>query len=210
MDNWGTVAISMLGSAGLVSLLLWLTKSWIGERLKNAIKSEYDLKLEVHKSQLKAHSDLELEKLKAALSIQAAEQNLTFARLHDRRIEVIADTFIRLKLLQSRAWKYLSIWEDDNIHERDAKREAVAEALIDCSQYFDTKSIFLPKHVSALVGVVLREIQGTTDGLTYSRQFRNDPNREAQHALFTRFTTECAAAISALENEMRTLLGDKS
>ena len=47
-------------SVALSGLLVWLTKSWISERLKHAIKAEYDEKLETHKAQLRAHSDVEL------------------------------------------------------------------------------------------------------------------------------------------------------
>ena len=61
-------------STALAALLLWLTKSWISERLKNAIKNEYDQKLESHKAQLKAQSDVEIEKLRSQLSISATEQ----------------------------------------------------------------------------------------------------------------------------------------
>ena len=65
--------ISILSAATVSTLLtgalLWLTKSWISERLKNAIKHEYDEKLESHKAQLKAESDTTLERLKSQLQV---------------------------------------------------------------------------------------------------------------------------------------------
>ena len=54
--------LSVITSAGvgaaIGAMALWLGKSWISERLKQAIKSEYDEKIETHKSQLKAQSDV--------------------------------------------------------------------------------------------------------------------------------------------------------
>ena len=47
-----TVVASLLSSGVLVALVIFLTKTWISERLKNAIKSEYDLKLEEYKAKL--------------------------------------------------------------------------------------------------------------------------------------------------------------
>ena len=67
--------LQLIASAGvnaaLSSLIIWITKSWISERLKQSIKHEYDQKLEIHKAQLKAESDVEIERLKCQLSISA-------------------------------------------------------------------------------------------------------------------------------------------
>ena len=72
MNEIATIA----SSVGLSGLLVWLTKSWISERLKNAIKHEYDEKLETHKAQLKREYDKEIEEFKAHLQIAAAERNI--------------------------------------------------------------------------------------------------------------------------------------
>ena len=50
--------VTILTSAGVSSVLtaglLWISKTWMEERLKNSIKSEYDHKIEDHKAILKA------------------------------------------------------------------------------------------------------------------------------------------------------------
>jgi LPS O-antigen subunit length determinant protein (WzzB/FepE family) len=80
---------------------MFLVKSWITERLKNAIKHEYDVRLESHRAQLKAEQDVELERLKSSLSIAAAERNVAFSRLNERRVEVIAAIYAKLQRLYS-------------------------------------------------------------------------------------------------------------
>lgn len=72
------LAISIISSAAVSGLLsaglIWLSKTWIAERMKNAIKHEYDEKLETHKALLKAQSDVSLERLRCDLQIAATQQ----------------------------------------------------------------------------------------------------------------------------------------
>lgn len=71
--------MTILASAGvsvaLAGGLLWFTRTWVGERLKNAIKHEYDHKLEAHKATLKAESDTALARLTADLQNVTAERD---------------------------------------------------------------------------------------------------------------------------------------
>ncbi len=55
---------SIIASGATSGLIIWLTKAWIGERLKQSIKSEYDQKIENFKIQLKMEFDDEVRKRK--------------------------------------------------------------------------------------------------------------------------------------------------
>ena len=68
-----TFIISTTVSVLLMSALIFLSKSWLSERLKNAIKHEYDEKLEAHKAKLKAEHDLNIETLKVKLKAKSDE-----------------------------------------------------------------------------------------------------------------------------------------
>lgn len=68
MNEVTTILSSAAVSAALTSLLVWLFKSWISERLKNAIRHEYDQKLETHKTELKSQADVALERIRAQLT----------------------------------------------------------------------------------------------------------------------------------------------
>lgn len=97
MGSWVDVATVILSSAAvsaaLSCALVWLARTWIGERLRSAIQAEYaakletlkvqmkaeaDTQLESHKVKLKARGDVELEKLRAALAISAAVQSTKY------------------------------------------------------------------------------------------------------------------------------------
>lgn len=70
--------LTILSSAGvsvlLSAALVFLAKNWISERIRGAIQSEYDQKLETHKAQLKAQNDTQLEQLKARLLLEHERQ----------------------------------------------------------------------------------------------------------------------------------------
>jgi len=56
--------VTILSSAGVSALLsaglIFLARNWLSERIKGAIKNEYDQKLESHKAQLRAQNDTTL------------------------------------------------------------------------------------------------------------------------------------------------------
>jgi hypothetical protein len=87
---WGAGAIIGSGSA------LWILRTVLSERLKAAIKAEYDEKLETHKAQLKAQSDIAIERLRSSLAMAANERHLVFSKLHEKRLEVIAEVYASL------------------------------------------------------------------------------------------------------------------
>jgi len=66
MDIINILTSAFFGSAAGV-VVLWLGKNLLSERLKNAIKHEYDAKLTVINHELKLQSDLQMTQLKAAI-----------------------------------------------------------------------------------------------------------------------------------------------
>ena len=107
--------ITILSSAGVSALLtaalVFLTKNWISERLKGAIKSEYDQKLETHKAQLKAQSDVSLEEFKSKLQVAASERNIRLTRVFEDTVDTISGTYSRLLAFHDAVGHYTSIVE---------------------------------------------------------------------------------------------------
>lgn len=67
--------ISVSGS--ISSLLIWLSKNWISEKIKHGIKHEYDAKLASINYELRLQSDHQLAQLKA--SIEKESEKIRFA-----------------------------------------------------------------------------------------------------------------------------------
>jgi hypothetical protein len=69
-----SIIASLAFSGLLTGALVFLTKSWISQRLKSAIEHEYAEKLEDYKARLKTEHDLALERLKASNAQNQAVQ----------------------------------------------------------------------------------------------------------------------------------------
>jgi hypothetical protein len=88
--------LATITSGVVTSLILYLAKSWITERLKQAIAHEYAQKLEAHRAALKSDYDLQLERLRAEntkqLAVEASARSSlsdAYKAAHERRITAI-------------------------------------------------------------------------------------------------------------------------
>src|SRR2546428_10773244 len=95
-DTVVNLLMSVGASATGGALVVALTKTWLTERLKNAIKNEYDMKLEIHKAQLKSESDTEIERLKSQLQVAAAERSIRLSQTFEKVAESIDGNYQRL------------------------------------------------------------------------------------------------------------------
>jgi hypothetical protein len=73
--------LSLLSAVGvstaLSGVVIWLTRNWIGERLKNGIKHEYDIKLSALNNELRIQANAQAAQLKA--SIEREAEKIRFA-----------------------------------------------------------------------------------------------------------------------------------
>lgn len=230
-------ALSILSSAAvsatLSGLVIWLTKTWISERLKSSIKNEYDEKLETHKAQLKAQtdteterlkaqlkaqSDAETEKLKAQLNVTSAEHQIRFSGLHAKRAEVIAEIYA--SLVQAH-WDGASFASPAEFSGEPSKREKYATAMESLTKFyrtFERNRIYLPEKVCLLIDPLIESmrskviIYGTY--LDYDTPGALDETLREKHRVWMEswkfFEKEVPIARRALEQELRSLLGDAS
>ncbi len=199
-------------SVALSGLLLWMIRSWLSERLKNAIKHEYEQKLETHKAQLKAQSDVELEKLRSQLNITATEHEVRFARLHEKRAEVIAETYSLLKELYTRLGDYVKIFEPAGDAPREQRREAVRTAFQNFRAYYVNRIIFFPKVTANKLEQIELQLVKTFNEFFFivdrGKEFDSSINKWME--IFGRVQGEIKEALNELEDEFRRLLGDES
>jgi hypothetical protein len=213
-------ALSLITSAAVSALLsgfvVWLTKTWIGERLKSAIKHEYDEKLESYKAQLKAQTDIETERLKSQLSILAAERQVKFSKLHTTRAEVIAEVY---KLLVQTHWDTASFVSPFEIAGEPDKQQKYATAMASTAEffrYYEKHRIYLPATLCDQLEAAVREMRAKA--IRYGTYLRfEDPGLpqhvyqqkyEAWEKAWEYFEKEFPVARAALETELRNLLGD--
>jgi hypothetical protein len=208
--------LQLIASAGvnavLSSFIIWITKFWISERLKQSIKHEYDQQLEIHKAQLKAESDVEIERLKCQLSISANEHQIRFASLHERQAEVIAETYSLLKQLFTCLENYTEFFRDESDASLDVDRKQASDALDLFRSYYSKRLIFLPKGVA----FKLESIDKQLNSVFTEFRFGVDQVQAAGGSADSKWLdiveilcTNITDALTDLEAEFRNLIGNK-
>jgi hypothetical protein len=81
MSEAQTLALTILSSAGasiaLSGAIVWLARTWIGERLQASIKHEYDQRLAALNAELRSRGDAHLATLKAEIDRQSEKLRIT-------------------------------------------------------------------------------------------------------------------------------------
>lgn len=213
-----TVAIVLGGIAAA------LFKNLLTERLKAAIKNEYDEKLESHKAQLQAsnskelevlkaqlkgHADVEIEQLKSQLQVQAAQQNLRFTRLHERRIEAIDLVHNKLIAVRDAVGGYINAFQPVGVSDQD-RLKLVETAYNEFKPIFVQWQLFLPRNVASAVATLDATFLNVTNQFTLVvKADANKPNTELWIKLIELFKTHVDDAIERLHEDMRLALGDE-
>ena len=202
-------------SAILAGALVWLTKSWISERLKTAIKHEYDEKLETHKFQLKAESDVEIERLRSQLSMATMEHQVKYSKLHEQRAEVIATLY---QLLVQAYWdgsSFVSLTEWNGEPNKEEKYRLAMNSFAELYRFFDKNRIYLPAQLCDGLDEFVREMRKIVIGfgvyVDKAEERLPDHMLEKKHQVWTSsweyFEKQVPVARETLESELRQLLG---
>jgi SHS2 domain-containing protein len=202
----------ILASATISTLLIaalgWATKSVISERLKNAIKNEYDEKLATHKAELKAQSDVEIEKLKSDLSISAFEHQVKFTNLHEKQAEIVANTYGLLKDFHAKLGDYVAIFEPIGVKSKEERRRITADSHREFIEFYSKNQIYLSKTAVALVDKINDQCKGIFFEFLYGIE-NNPSNSDTQKwlELSKGVKDEIPKALNELEDEFRSILG---
>lgn len=217
MIDFGTqLILSGALSVVLSGSLFWLLRSWISERLKNAIKHEYDEKLESHKAQLHAQTAVETERLRSQLSMQATEHAVRFQRLHEKRAEVIGQLYSLLTEAYWKASTFASPMEWAGEPGKNEKYVDAHNALVQFFQYFDKHRIYLPTtelcdSIDQLIQGIRKHIIQFSAYLHHADESLPTPALEKKHDAWMKawryMEKEVPAARGELENEFRKILG---
>ena len=139
-------------------LVVWITRTWLTEGIKNSIRTQYEEKLETHKANMKAQSDIELEKLRAKLQEESARNHAVFSRLHEQRATIFSETYSRLIELHSCLSKYVNPLELVGEPKKDEKCKDLVDVHDDFFKYFSSHQIFFPKNTSDKINQINEDI----------------------------------------------------
>ncbi len=203
--NWQEVITTIGGEGVLLAAAAWLMKAIVSNRLA--------LDAEKFKAELKADADSEIERLRSTLQIAAAERQVRFTNLHEKRAEVLEEMNNRLVDLQQEGERFVFI---DGFTEEPGQREAYLktnEKLREFYLFVEKRRIYLPEHVCALLRAFMEAVRKTVIGVGVygpiehpTSQMLEERNRVLT-AAFHAFEESIPAARTSLENEFRTMLG---
>lgn len=197
-------------SAALSSFMIWITKTWLSERLSQSIRSEYNQKLETHKAQLKASSDIEIERLRSQLNISASEHQVRFAKMHEARAEVIAETYSLLKELYICLADYIKPFEPADDVPREQRRQKAYAALNKFKVFYPAKLIFLPVDVADSLAEIDRRLTQVFNEFFLGvdrAQAAGSEDVSMWLEIVERVNSEIQPAYKSLETEFRKLIG---
>jgi hypothetical protein len=218
----GTWAVgSFVGAGGGVLI----AKTYLTEKIKSAIKAEYDERLanlnaqlkvqndaaiEVLKAQLKAEGDVSIEKLKSELSVATAQRNLQFSQLHSKRAEVIAEVYHDLRDAIDCMIDYTRFFEPAGGTPRDERAKVAVEAVNKFIRAFRTNEIYIPQDPAKKLATIADELKLAFFGFAYGVE-RGEKvgvyKTEEWKKILQRVDNLYGPALEELQQEFRVLLG---
>ena len=199
--------ITVVAATGLASLIVKVT---LTEKIKAAIKSDYDAKLETLKHELKSKSVIEIEKLKSELNIATIEMQVRYSGLYEMRVKAVAELYAALRHAIFNLEVYTNLMQPDNSPEARKER---AQAAYDANKNFATlyreKRIFLPKHIAEKADHIEGELRANFNifySMTDNRNDRADLKKWLE--IYKNLQALSKPVLAELEEDLRAVLGD--
>ena len=194
------------GTAIVVAAVGWLVRSLIGHFLSKDVES--------FKQRVQSESAVELERLRHSLRLIASEHEKQIHLLHERRAEVIAELYARLKEFVSAAGSFASLVEWKGEPTKEEKAVKLADKAYEFHHYFQMKRIFFSEDVCAKVETVFQEVHSASlkyrMWLAHSKDGGGRAYEKMDEAWTEAWNTmkdKVPPLVTAVETEFRGLLG---
>lgn len=215
MSDLAKIILSSAGFSAVFSwAIIWLFKSWISERLKNAIRHEYEekikaieheyaQKLQKYSTELRHQSELTLKEFEAKVS----ERNIKLTRVFARQADTVVKTYQMLvkqnmaiyQMIIMKGSKRLTPEEIENVNM--LRREFY--------EYFSLNKIYLPQDTAKRI----TELE-QTQNLQHLRftlcveALPNSPERSnEQLAIYDKLNKDIPELLRLLEEDLQRILG---
>jgi hypothetical protein len=180
MIDWQRVLadfVATVGAGGVcVAAAAWLLRTVIADRLKASsdieiarVQNPLSRDLKAFEIQLKSHSDVEIERLKTALQVTAAEHQIRFSKLHEKRAEVIAEIYKLLVQAERDGLQY--IYQLGKVSpEQEGQDPPAIKRLIEFDSFVDVHRIYLPPNICKLLGEISAQLRGASGSCKHIRR----------------------------------------
>lgn len=195
----------------LCAVLLWLTRTWLSERIKRSIKYEYDSKIELIRTILKLETEQTLERLKADLQLH----QIRHSKLIDQRAQVIKQLHEKIDILARNLYSLVKPLQFANEKSIEEKNDEVFQAGKDLEYFYRANMIFFPKNLCDQI-VEIQKIMASGEHWFISgyRYSKNPVSSKAAQQYSEWMLKACESfekkvppLKEAIEDEFRKLLG---
>ncbi len=134
--SWQNLIAIFGGEALALAAVGWLVKVLVSEWLKRATEN--------FKTKLETNATIEIEHLKNSLQMVAAERQIRFSNLQEKRADVIADLYARLVIV---SWQSSHFVHGPGFGQQPQQTEEynnAAAKLRDFMEFLETHRIYLP------------------------------------------------------------------
>lgn len=207
MQLWEVLLLAFGGNAVLLGVLGWLGRSLASQLLAKD--------LERFKSELTAASSSTAERLKHELQLASTEHQVRYAKLHERRAEVIAELYTLLAETQWASQAFVAVFEFAGEPPKSEKYVTAMNKAAEFYRFFDKNRIYLPAGLCAKLEEFVRAMRRQVIGFgvyvdkdeKYLPEHVHKQKFEAWTKAAEYFDTEVPKAREALESELRAILG---
>lgn len=222
MQLWETFLVVIGGNTVLLAVFAWLAKS--------LTMHHFSKDLEVFKSNLKVDADAEMERIKHELSLGTIEHQVKFAKLYERRGEVIGKIYSLLVKTDRAVQMFRTTLSHEIVKtsEEDKKKivQRVQEASSELYKYFDENRIYLPDCVCPALEKLSKNVYSQAarpiipsqplfsiaEGLSWEEQVQKGEDWKQKHKneheeYWEFFQLEVPRLRRILEQELKALMG---
>jgi hypothetical protein len=207
MDPLALVFTAIGGQAVVVGLIAWLGRSLMSQVLAR--------ELEEFKSRLSREAAVSIERTKHQFALRAHEYQITFSKLHEKRLQVVAELYEKLIVSTNAALEFAGQDVEGGSDEWKSRYGAVIAAVARLRDSAQAAKIYLPAVLADEVGRYAGRLHAEVLGLavntklpesTLPPQGQGTRQEHWQHA--NRFFHDrLPVALQALEDEFHKLVG---
>jgi hypothetical protein len=210
MDPLALVLTAIGGQAVVVGLIAWLGRSVMSQVLAR--------ELEQFKSTLSREAAISIEQTRHQLSLRAHEHQITFSKLHEKRLQVVAELYEKLIASTNTALEFSGEDVEGGSREWKARYAAVMGAVSSLRDSAQAAKIYLPAALAEEVGKYANRLHAEVLGLAVYTKLpgsslppggQNTRYEHWQHANRF-FHDKLPLALQALEDEFHKLVGSES
>ncbi|HTR41430.1 MAG TPA: hypothetical protein VMH87_07410 [Pseudomonadales bacterium] len=202
---------SSVGTGVLLSVIGFLARNTIIERIKYSIKYEYEKDLEQHKADLRRDYDVQIEKLKAEL----AQQNFRYSEIFKHTAETIVRLYKKLLAVLGAAENYTEfLGEPLGEHKSSDKKELLSILQNKLEEFYEDyipNKIYLPRDTMDKITLLMKTLKTLLRRhsmvRTMEEQQLPDPKIQERISEVDKLREDIPNLLLELENNFQSLLG---